>query len=103
MGDHWSSSVPQAGAGGPGAVIVYRCTLPTDAVEMGRESPVLTSYLKPPARPADDEIESGRFGHCVSVSGRGNWLAVGAPLVTRNGRKQCGAVFVYINTPACSS
>ena len=100
----WSSSPPPGGVGGPGAVAVYRCSLPTHASEMGKESPILTSYIKPPrSRSSDDadmEMEAGRFGHCVSVSGRGNWLAVGAPLVTRNGRKNSGAVFVYSNTGA---
>jgi hypothetical protein len=98
---HWNSSVPPAGACGPGAVLMYRCTLPTDATEMGKECPVLTSHLKP-----DDaivlqedvlEVEAGRFGHCVSVSRRGTWLAVGAPHATRNDNKKSGAVFVYAN------
>jgi hypothetical protein len=86
--------VPPAGACGPGAVVTYRCNLPTDATEMGKECPVLTSYLKP-----DDammEVEAARFGHCVSVSCRGTWLAVGAPHATRNGHKKSGAVFVYV-------
>ena len=90
---HWSSSVPSAGACGPGAVFTYRCNLPADATEMGKECPVLTSCLKP-------KVEAGRFGHCVSVSRRGTWLAVGAPHAMRNGHKKSGAVFVYCNRGA---
>ena len=90
----WSSPLgsPQLGipadGGGCGAVYVY-------TTRAGRkERPVLSTHLTP--GPSEGAArEAGRFGHCVSVSSQGNWLAVGAPHLTRNGRRRSGAVFVY--------
>ena len=87
----WSSPLgsPQLGipadGGGCGAVYVY-------TTRAGRkERPVLSTHLTP--GPSEGAArEAGRFGHCVSVSSQGNWLAVG-------GRSTLGSRSAYPGFP----
>lgn len=97
-------AIPGPGAGGPGSVTIYSVVRAAEEAtgnspsgvnegrhEIGSARPTMTCHLKPP----DAEGSAMRFGHCVSVSSRGCWLAVGAPHATRNDLSRSGVVFVY--------
>ena len=80
------SMAPPPGAGGAGAVFVFATA--------GEECPRMACHLRPPSA---HEAGTGRFGHCVSVSSRGEWLAVSAPYANCNGYRRSGSVCVYRN------
>ena len=52
----------------------------------------MSCHLTPPL---GYETQAARFGHSVSVSSGGGWLAVSAPYATRSGVRRSGAVFLY--------